>query len=780
MSFVKIDSSNFENITLNVKPSVSFTSSSATGEVFGSSYVSPTRSKTLKKIEEKKFESDGGLVSGIFSAVSSPKNFLELVKNSNNMSYDLMSLYMQTVNMSSKIDKHDKTIDIFRFDQPERFDQNKNIKNIVRNVLMENHKHRYDNCGFYFSNYNSLNFFASENIPTGSALLYPNLDDGAGLGVGIYDLPGEFCTNFWINPRYSNPGEYHAGTVLHISSSVSISLISGSSKDQFNGASDFKILLQLSQSADIPPSQIDFNNLTYPSDLVFTSSFTLEKNSWHNVNIQWGANVNNGHGSIHIDDNVTEFYIPSSSVSANENLSPAGVVVGNYYDGDNSNLGSILRQDIGVVEGFSGMNPSTAADPVILENTFSHPLNAEVHEIKLFNRALKTRSEYKSELQLVKEKGPSSLDNLIFYVPPFFFPDTPEREVLVSPFQKITSKTDDPINVAFSFGVNGKLINLENYTREFVQGQNPRLIDLTPNTINTTVEDITADEFIYHTGSHVKRNMTILPNDNGLFRPNYSVLEKSYMSGSNKYFEYGNGTGSINHEIVSLNNLIPVDSLYPGLVHTSGSIFDTVVSASANNPGVNQGAVLTVAQRTRDISSNEIVIYDISNLYYGNRIHPGTFQIHDKNLTGSNGMIGIKLKDNSRGSLYRADSNTPHATWNSVGNLFYDEGIAIVKTPHLMYLSKDETNIEFKGEQNIHTMILNIPAYKEMFNSSSNPTFKSIPPSDAMNDKDKSSLYITTVNIHDDNFNIIMKANFSQPIIKSEDDEFIVRLKEDF
>ena len=77
-------------------------------------------------------------------------------------------------------------------------------------------------------------------------------------------------------------------------------------------------------------------------------------------------------------------------------------------------------------------------------------------------------------------------------------------------------------------------------------------------------------------------------------------------------------------------------------------------------------------------------------------------------------------------------------------------------------------------------MILNVPAFKEMFTSSSNPSFVSIPPSDGANDEELSTIYVTTVNIHDDNFNIIMKANFAQPIFKTEEDEFVIRLKEDF
>ena len=98
----------------------------------------------------------------------------------------------------------------------------------------------------------------------------------------------------------------------------------------------------------------------------------------------------------------------------------------------------------------------------------------------------------------------------------------------------------------------------------------------------------------------------------------------------------------------------------------------------------------------------------------------------------------------------------------------------------MSYYCKDRTEISLTGEQNLHTLILNIPVDSGMVNSSSNPSFKSIAPSDNVNDSEKETTYITGVNIHDNNFNIIMKAQFAQPIIKSDDDEFIIRLKQDF
>ena len=791
MSFVKIDNNNFEYVTVALKPAMSFISSSVDGGATGSMFVSPFRSKTLKNMFPvvKDLNADGNIskAEDESATLGSPKGYLDHIKQRNATGFVVSGMfeeYFKIVNNSPEIQKNSKVIDMFRFDMPVNANANRSIKNIVKKTLMPFHSHCYDHCNFTYSNYHTLNFLTTSTIPTGSALIYPNVEVAPST-AGAYDLPNDFCINFWINPRYSDKN-YKTGTIFHLSSSVAISIASGSSKDAYGEPDKFKIMVQLSQSADKPPSTINLTTpaSAYPNDLIFTSSHALERNCWHNVTVQWSKNLNNSSGSIFIDDMETRFSVPSSSLGAPSLLSPGGLVIGNYYDGSHTNLGQLLTNESGSDEGFAGVVPeSSGYVTTINENTFAHDLNAEIHEIRMFDKVFTNVTgaiKPVSDLQEMREKGQANFDNLKFYVPPFFFPTSSLRSVLTTPFEKITSSPDDPFNVALSFGKNGKLINLENFTREYVVGQQPKLSGLVPQTIDKTIQNITADQFIYDTGSHKKRNMTILPNDNGLFTPDYYALSSNNTVNKSPKFKTNIHDNYYDYSVISLENMIPSSSLHPGLVQSQGSIFDQIVSASSQNPGVNKGAVLTIAQRTRDRSSDEIVIFDISNLYYGNRIHPSSFTMYDKNLTGSDGKIKVLLKDNGKGSLYRADSKTKHAAWNSVGNVLYDEGIGLVKTPHLFFFSKNETNIGFKGEQNLHTMILNVPVYSNMFDSSSNPTFEKIKPSSNINDEDLSTLYITTVNIHDDNFNIIMKANFAQPIFKTEEDEFIIRLKEDF
>ena len=48
-------------------------------------------------------------------------------------------------------------------------------------------------------------------------------------------------------------------------------------------------------------------------------------------------------------------------------------------------------------------------------------------------------------------------------------------------------------------------------------------------------------------------------------------------------------------------------------------------------------------------------------MYYGNKISAETLELYDNNLTGSEGKIKIRIKDDGAGSLYRADCKTKHA-----------------------------------------------------------------------------------------------------------------------
>jgi len=132
------------------------------------------------------------------------------------------------------------------------------------------------------------------------------------------------------------------------------------------------------------------------------------------------------------------------------------------------------------------------------------------------------------------------------------------------------------------------------------------------------------------------------------------------------------------------------------------------------------------------------------------------------------------------GSLYRADCKTPHAKWASVGNIFYDEGICFIKSPHPPCFGKNHHEIKFKGENTAQVLTINVPAPRDMINSSSNPSFLPVSASLLESDIGNDLVYITGVNIHDENLNVIMRANLAQPIVKRITDEYMFKIKMDF
>ena len=73
-----------------------------------------------------------------------------------------------------------------------------------------------------------------------------------------------------------------------------------------------------------------------------------------------------------------------------------------------------------------------------------------------------------------------------------------------------------------------------------------------------------------------------------------------------------------------------------------------------------------------------------------------------------------------------------------------------------------------------------MPASKGKINSSSNPSYRNLIPSDYASETADKFVYITTINLHDENFNIIGRANLAQPIVKRDSDGYMFRLKMDY
>ena len=149
--------------------------------------------------------------------------------------------------------------------------------------------------------------------------------------------------------------------------------------------------------------------------------------------------------------------------------------------------------------------------------------------------------------------------------------------MLQTPFFDASTSTEDPFNVALSFGVGGFCVNLENFTKDFVTKQFPRMLNLSASRIDTEVQiPKTCNFLLYASGSTRKRNLTIVPCDNGKFFPNFSLLEKvpqmgvtNAVSGTLDTRTYTGSFddrfvddfGNKNFSFVSLRNLVSTSGL---------------------------------------------------------------------------------------------------------------------------------------------------------------------------------------------------------------------------
>ena len=800
MAFIGLGRDSFENVRIALTPTVSFVSSSTEG-ITGSQHIASIKSKRIKEIQT--FEINKSNLPQYYDSNTNPaydeKDYaiVTLTKEMKNIhdafggsSTSFFNRYFAAVSDAPLSVKYNKSLPIQRIEQPVNFSTGTIAKRNIQKILMPYYQHSYSDCGFYYRNYHTLNFFTGSNFDKNAVLLYPNVDDKYTFSDSSR-IKSNFTLQFWINPRYKNDNEFidfKAGTIFHMSSSIAVSLISGSKKDAKGKVDSYKILLQGKNTADISPHKINFNSRSYPNDLWATSSFELSHNHWHHVTIRWGSNYNNATGSIVIDDNSTEFLFPSSSIfTPNMNA----IAIGNHYQGNKDNLALFFNDTTNTNEGirsFGGAN-----DPDGSEYSFNNPLNAEIHEIKLYNK-------YLNDEQLKLTGSGVSLDdieenNLKFYLPPYYSPTNKKQQFMYDGTFKVITSSNAPVNSLFSFSKNGREINLQNFTKDFITNYHPRLFNLTSSVTNQ-YDDV--QSFMFDKNSNAKRNLTILPNDNGLFAPNYYVVEKFATGSQKKIFTGGHLGNNYNYDLIKIEKFL--DKGFDNYNHTVlSNTFSAEISGDIQADVLSQGPVdvdiqskiilniennqyfpLSLAEDINDDSSNHISIFNISNLYYGNRINPGSFNVVDESLTGSLGKISINLRDDAKGGLYRSDCLTKQAKWNTVGNIFYDEGLVIIKNPHLQFFGKDKFSMNFKGEQNIHSMVINVPVEKSLLNKSNNTTYVAHPKSQNANDENTETIAITAVNIHDEDFNIIMRANLAQPILKDSSDEFILRLKMDF
>jgi len=708
---------------------------------------------------------------------------------------DATQRYLDMVHDTPTAAKNSADVEILRHAPTTQYTVNTAKKLFVQNRLMPYFRAHRPTCHWAYPNYHSINFCTGTNLPTGSAWLYPNVQT-ATHPSGCYSPTGSFTFEFFINPRYgSEEGVFNAGTILHLSSTFALSLVSGSSIAADGETDGFRLLLQLSSSADVNPRLVTpgvgAGAYAYQSD-----DNSLTRGSWHHVIVTWGTNRNDsGTGSFYVDGTRKGVFVfDKSSILPPADLAadPDVLVMGNYYEGKNTGdspqtyffaADTALREGVYELDGTSGIDYPASY-------SFANQLNAELHDVSLREEYL-TKPKVTALTSTAPRRPAKSLASYLFYVPPFFTPGAPllkevngQGGLLISPFHAVDEPSKHPFSAPMSFGVAGRYNSLENFTRDFATGRYARLLELTASQfLDSTPGARTANDYLYSTASVRMRNLNVLPCDDGDFRPNFEMVSPLDLRDDPRFVD---DLDAPDHSLISLREMV-TGSIYSSLFHQTGSMFSDVVKllpeSGSISPTVVPAGLYAVHQRTQDATSNEVVFFDISNLFYGERIKPGSFAIVDPRLSGSFGRVSVRLQDDGNGGLYRADATTAKAAWNHVGNVFYEEGIVLIKSPALPFFGHEGFDIEFEGEKTVNAMKLNVLVDATSHNTSSNPTWmNTMSASFDVNRDPENQKFVTIsgINFHDENLNVVMRAQLAQPIVKRPGDRYLIRVKYDF
>ena len=474
-------------------------------------------------------------------------------------------------------------------------------------------------------------------------------------------------------------------------------------------------------------------------------------------------------------------------------------------------------------------------------NSTSLALNAEICDIRLYNEVRLKSQIMLDKIQYVDTLTSVEHENLVFYLPVYYVAEKIVRKGFKSAGAKKTISYSSPVNPFFSHQILGHEVSVEHFVKEFVKGYRPYIHGIhdqsysgeaslesnyTENinfneklcnlflTDDTTTADRREDNLLL-------RNYLILPNDNGLTYPKWNLIKERFPSSIDFIYNkdiYGNildGNVSVNTLIDfykddinttygpsinsnQLNNSLYrkdriIDDLDVSLEkYSNGSAQYRLDSYSVNTnlyANFTNTKKLTTESNTNflhfyNLTSDAGELYschfDIPSAFYGSIIKEETLTLEDRDLYGTAGVLSIKIRDDREGHVYRSDSLTKIAKWNSIGHIFPREGIITVLHPGLSTFGGISYEVNFKSTLGVNVFEINVPCPEGSLNVSTNKGYKVIKPTDYKSDSSAQFVFIDNINLHDENLNIVAKAQLSKPLAKRIDDKYNFRLKLDY
>ncbi len=158
-------------------------------------------------------------------------------------------------------------------------------------------------------------------------------------------------------------------------------------------------------------------------------------------------------------------------------------------------------------------------------------------------------------------------------------------------------------------------------------------------------------------------------------------------------------------------------------------------------------------------------LLQISNMVFGSTIIKGSFTMDDN--TGAK-----RYTDNGRGSLLKSGVR--------VGKIFYDQGLFLITASAdvTSWVSSTNYGVQFSGSVVMPSVMINLNIPKNMAICSTNPSYYvTSSAGQRVRMLDKQEVFFSTIYLYDKLRNLVGIAKLNQPIKKSIQDSYIVRLK---
>jgi hypothetical protein len=813
MTIKKINNTSIESNRVVLRPHVKYEVSGSS--VTGSIPLIQNPSNSIRTLNVRSANPAFGFVNVIENRIQGIKSDMQAYGSAEGPLQGLLT----DVSKAPEPSKHFKQFDILIDNVPGFATGSKGVgKDIpsgtlgsVVNSMLKKQNESNENMQYGFTNYNSIGFTTSSNTNVDTALIY-NQD----INEDMYS----FAVSFFLKPPSKTKSSFEAGTIFHIDNVVSISLVSGSNTDKNGNVSNFKIVSQLTSSNEHSPStfiyeenELSNNQNTYSNfakHVAYTTGSVLEKNQWYHVLVTYTQESQKSYHRIYINGNekgfsvsdIENIYRSGSNSSGNHN---PHVVIGNKISGS-VNYDKFFTNEFSKNQKYESLGFSS--DPIA---SFEAPFRGEVHEICFWSN----KSDNIPANTIIKKSnktqdGSSTILKYPTFYLPVLFNAVNEQEFFRQPLGESNSvfiKKAPHENFLLSNGMRFPSVNITSFLKAYNLNLSsnstmyPRCVGMEeiPDLLSDPNYNLSNYSNYHDVASQIPqyfiRNNLIRSCDNNVFSHDYSEYEK-IIDKTNGNKEFLKSTlGNINTGNVLIKNYVTSSNAsststfsyqdrsagftnseysFKFLNSFSCPVFDKNIE---NNISIPADHVPFTKHFSGFDHSNLVTYINIPAMFYSQRIHPGTFQMTDSDISGSDGMLTYNIKDNGLGALYRADSAAPDKR-NRCGLIFYDSGIVILTHPSLCMVGRNQYSISFRGEHDLNVLNINAHAGKYEFNNSQNPGYNQIGRAGSQNNSDPVTL-ITGIEYLDENLNVVMKSNFSQPVSKREFDEILFRSRID-